>query len=180
MPIKNDSINLQEDVCLYKKLTSSLTSLLRHYKDLTSYFFKLLLLDTLGIPDYCHQKQQNQLLENFMQKAKLSLTSFMKYYKDIANLLFWVFWACLDIHTKNKSINVKETLLLSLCKKNNLIPFFFLEMLHFKESCNLISQEHMGQNVLGQFGSLKTRILTDIGLVVAPMWFFILDYSIIN
>ena len=38
----------------------------------------------------------------------------------------------------------------------------------------------MGQNVLGQFGSLKTRILTDIALVVAPMWFFILDYSIIN
>ena len=126
MPIKNDSINLQEDVCLYKKLTSSLTSLLRHYKDFTSYFFKLLLLDTLGIPDYCHQKQQNQLLENFMQKVKLSLTSFMKYYKDIANLLFWVFWASLDIHTKNKSINVKETLLLSLCKKTISSPSSFL------------------------------------------------------
>ena len=115
--IKNDSINLQEDVCLHKKLTSSLSSLLRHCKDFASYFFKLLILDTLCIPGYCHQKQQNQLLENFMQKVKLSLTSFMKYYKDIANLLFWVFWACLDIHTKNKSIKVKETLVLSLCKK---------------------------------------------------------------
>ena len=29
-------------------------------------------------------------------------------------------------------------------QKINLIPQFFLEVLHFKESCNLIGQEYFG------------------------------------
>ena len=126
MPIKNDSINLQEDVCLYKKLTSSLTSLLRHYKDFTSYFFKLLILDTLGIPGYCYQKQQNQLLENFMQKVKLSLTSFMKYYKDIANLLFGYFGHAWTFTPKIKVLTLRKLYFCLYAKKTISSPSSFL------------------------------------------------------
>ena len=36
----------------------------------------------------------------------------------------------------------------------DLIPHFFLEILHFKQPCNLIGQEHFVHN-------LKTRFLLD-------------------
>ena len=43
-----------------------------------------------------------------------------------------------------------------ICKqKINLIPQFFLEILHLRESWNLIDQEHFGNNS-------RTRILSDM------------------
>ena len=38
-------------------------------------------------------------------------SSFLKFCQDLANLSFWIFCACLTTPTKNKKINLKETLM---------------------------------------------------------------------
>ena len=75
------------------------------------------------------------------KKSYLSLIFFLKYYRDIANLVFWVLWECLVAPTKGNSTNLQETLMPIYKQKINLIVNF-LEVLHFKESSNLIGQEH--------------------------------------
>ena len=44
-------------------------------------------------------------------------------------MLFYVLWVCLAKLTKNNSINLQETLI--YMQKINLIPLFFLKILHF-------------------------------------------------
>ena len=78
------------------------------------------------------------------RKSCLSPTSFLKYYKDLVNLLFWVLWVCLATSTENNSSNLWDNLMF-ICKLQiNLTTQFFLEILHFKESCNLIGQKPGG------------------------------------
>ena len=50
----------------------------------------------------------------------------------------------LDMHTQNDSINLKKTFMFISMPKVNFIIHFFLEVLHFKESSNLIGLEHFG------------------------------------
>ena len=118
------------------------------------------------------------------KKLTSSFTPFLRYCKDIVNLLFWVLWGCLAMHTQSDTINFHDYLhaknqlrppcsfgdIAKICKllslgtlgmpsythpkrychlvdnfdvylhsKNTLITYFFLKILHFKESCNLIS-----------------------------------------
>ena len=47
----------------------------------------------------------------------------------------------MNSHTHH-SINLKETFMFIYAQKINLISLFFLEILHFKESCNLIGGEN--------------------------------------
>ena len=42
------------------------------------------------------------------KKLTSSFTFSLRYYKDIANLLFWVLWACLAMHTHSDTINLKK------------------------------------------------------------------------
>ena len=74
----------------------------------------------------------------------------MKYYKDIANLLFWVLGACLATSNKSNSTNTEclEDSDVYLQQKINLIPQTCLQILQFKESCNLIGHEHFGQQLM--------------------------------
>ena len=44
----------------------------------------------------------------------------------------------------NDSINLSKTTMLTCMPKINFIIHFFLEILHFKESCNLIDWQHFG------------------------------------
>ena len=98
-------------------------------------------LGNLNMPGYDKQKRYYELVENsfiFMQKkSNLSLPSFLKYCK-------LVILGTLGSPTKNKSTQLLETLMF-ICKKINLITKFFLQILHFKESCNLIGQEYLWQ-----------------------------------
>ena len=57
-----------------------------------------------------------------------------------------------------------------ICMKINFIINFFLELLHFKESCNLIGQQHLGHN-LRNF--IRYGISGEISLTILV---FILDY----
>ena len=58
----------------------------------------------------------------------------------IANL-FLALWACLARPTISDTTTLYKALFIHK-QKLNLIRHFFLEVLHFKESCNLIGQEH--------------------------------------
>ena len=53
--------------------------------------------------------------------------------------LFWLLWAFLVMRTQNDGINLWKTSMFICIPKMNFIIHFFLEILHFRESCNLIS-----------------------------------------
>ena len=90
-----------------------------------------------------------QAKNNFIPHALLEIL------QRYANFLFWVLWTCLVAHTQNDSINLYKTLLFICMQKTNFIIHFILEILHFKESYNLIG-----------CSNLRTRILPDMRLVV--------------
>ena len=63
-------------------------------------------------------------------------------------------------HVHQKHLNqLVEIFDVYYMQKVNLIPPFFLEMLHFNESCNLIGQQYFGHN-------LRTRVFPDKGFAV--------------
>ena len=59
--------------------------------------------------------------------------------------LFRVLWACLVTITQNDMYHLAEDFSVSLHTKNKLQ--FFLTILHLKESCNLIGQQHFGLKI---------------------------------
>ena len=75
------------------------------------------------------------------KKSYSSLTYILKYCKDIENFLFWVLWV-FWIYVwpcPPKAIYLQT--------QNHRDLSIFLQILHFKESCNLIGQEHFGQYI---------------------------------
>ena len=96
----------------------------------------------------------------FMQNSYLSLTSFLKYYKHIANLSFWVLWQCLVMSTIINSTTLQETLMFIRKQKINLIPQFFLEILHFKKNPAI----WLFKNIL--VDNYRKNLLPDIGFAM--------------
>ena len=47
---------------------------------------------------------------NFTQKVNFVIHSLLRYCREISNFLFCVIWACLALHMKNGSINLKKRL----------------------------------------------------------------------
>ena len=86
-------------------------------------------------------------------KKQLHPHALLEILQRYANFLFWVLWTCLIAHTQNDSINLYKTLMFICMQKTNFIIHFILEILHFKESCNLIG-----------CSNLRTRILPDMRL----------------
>ena len=116
-----------------KKSASSFMFSLRHCKDIANLLFWVL---TVWL---CKPKCYYQLAENFhIYKQK---TNFIPH----TLLEFWVLWACLPMHNQNDSINLWNTSMFICKPKIHFIIHFFLEILHFKESCNSIGQQHFGQ-----------------------------------
>ena len=68
------------------------------------------------------------------------------------------------------SANLKETLFIHK-QKINLIPQFFLEILHYEESCNLIS--------LILIDNFRTRISQDIGFAMESQEFKGISFCIV-
>ena len=66
----------------------------------------------------------------------------LRYCKNTANLLFWL-WAWLATHTQNDKIDI-------CMPQMNSIIHFFLELLCFKECCNLIGQQHFARKLENQ------------------------------
>ena len=142
--------------CLHagKKLILSFTFSLR--------YCKLVILGTSGMPGYAHPNWYWHLVENFrvylQPKNQLHPPHFPW---DIAmiNLLFWVIRACLATHSQ-WYYQLAENFMFICVSKINFIVYFFLGILHFKESCNLI-----GQHSILAYKS-RTRIFPDMGLMV--------------
>ena len=109
-------------------------------------YCKLVILGTLGMPDYAYLKRYYHLVENFClsNRQKINLVShvFLEILQRYGNFLFWVFRVCMATQTQNDSINLQKTLMSICMPKINFIIHFFLGILHFKESCNLIGQQH--------------------------------------
>ena len=100
-------------------------------------------LGNLNMPGYDKQKRYYELVENsfiFMQ-IKFIPPLFLEILQRYCKL---VILGTLGSPTKNKSTQLLETLMF-ICKKINLITKFFLQILHFNESCNLIGQEDLWQ-----------------------------------
>ena len=58
--------------------------------------------------------------------------------------LFSVLWACLVTRTQDDSSILQKTLLFICMPKTNFFIHFFLETLHFKESCSWTGWQHFG------------------------------------
>ena len=110
-------------------------------------YCKLVILDTLGMLGYAHLKRYYNLVETFClsDRQKINFVShvFLEILQRYVNFLFWVLWVCMAKQTQNDSINLQKTSM-SICmpKINFIIHFFLGGILHFKESRNLIGQQH--------------------------------------
>ena len=143
------------DAHLYKNPTSSSTSFLKYYRDFANLLFSVICA-FLAMPmakiNRIHL--QESLMFICMQKINfIPLTKmFLKYYKNMiftncyCQICYFSFFGpCLAMPTlqethKQKQQQQKKNK--KNKKKSTWSINFFLEMLHFKESCNLIGQEH--------------------------------------
>ena len=106
-----------------------------------------------------------------MQKINFIPHVFLQILQRYANFLFWVLWPCLPTYTHNW-VNLWNTSMFICMPKIHFIIHFFPEILHFKESCNLIVQQHFDQQLQNQsFARYGTDEETSITILV-----FILDY----
>ena len=126
-------------------------------------YCELVILGILGKPVYAHCKWYYHSVENFCiylraktQRNPPCLSGDIAKY---VNFLFWILWTCLAMHTQNHNMNLYKTLMFLCMPKINFISYFFLEILYFKESCNMIGQQHFTPYS-------RTRILPHIGEVV--------------
>ena len=101
---------------------------------ITHFFLKILQrnrkrvsLDNLGMPGHIHLNWY-QFKEAYgihlKAKKQFHLSCFLWDIADIANLLSWVLWACLTMHTQNYTINLQKTFVY-LQTKNQLHPTCF-------------------------------------------------------
>ena len=74
---------------------------------------------------------------NLQAKNNCIPHAFLEISKRYANL-FWIIWACLAMYIQTDSINLLKTSIFICLPKINFVIHFFLEVLHFKESYNLI------------------------------------------
>ena len=109
-------------------------------------YYKLVILRILRIVGHITQSDiinfQKILLFICKQKINFIPYVFWGYCKD-ANL-FWVLLVSLTKHTQNDNISMQKMSMFICMPRINFIICFFLEILHFKESCNLIDQQYFG------------------------------------
>ena len=109
-------------------------------------YCKLVILGTLGMPGYAHLKRYYHFVENFClsDRQKINFVSyvFLEILQRYANFLFRVLCVCMVTQTQNDGMNLQKTLMSICMLKMNFIIHFFLGILHFKDSCNLIGQQY--------------------------------------
>ena len=118
-----------------KRSTSSFKFSSRYYKDVVNLFCA---------PWAClamhSQSDTINLYKTFVfictQKISFIQHAFLRTLQRYANFLLLIFWVCLITHTQNDSIKLVEDI--------TFIIHFFLEILDFKEFCNLIGWQHFG------------------------------------
>ena len=128
----------------------------------------MLFLFTLGSL-VTHTKNNSIILQKTFlfickQKNYFIIHVFLEMFKRYANFLLWVLQAFLDTHTQDGNIILQKISMFLYVTKIN----FFLEILHFKESCSSIGQQQLkNQNFV------KYVIRGEISITIV---FFILAY----
>ena len=113
-------------------------------------YCKFVVIGTLGIPGFTHPKWYYHLVENCLSPGKKS-TSFPCLSGDIAKICRLEYFGHASIF--------------NCIPKINLIINYFLKILQFKESHNLIDWQYFAHNS-------RTRSLPDRGLVVKYQYYF--------
>ena len=122
--------------------------ILHVFLEILQRYCKLLFLGTLGIPGYTNPKlilsTCRKLLCPFADKKSTSpFMLFWRYWKDIQT--YFGYFGHAWLHTPKMIVPTCRRLwCVSACQKMNFIIHIFFEILHFKESCNLISWQHYG------------------------------------
>ena len=118
--------------------------ILQVFLDISQGYYKLVILGTLGLADYAHSKWYYLFVGNFrIYLFTKNSQRFWGYCKDLQTSYFGYFGHTWLSTSKMIVATCKKLPCLSACQKNFII-FFFLEILHFKESCNLIYQQYFG------------------------------------
>ena len=124
-------------------------------------YCKPVILGSYCVPGYTLPNRYYQLAEShcIYQKAKNQLHPhvLLKILQRYVNFLFCLLWACLPMHTQNDSINLQNTSMFICKPKINFIIPFLLEILHFKESYNLIGQHFASQLHNQNFARYRTN-----------------------
>ena len=115
-------------------LTSFLSSFLRYCEDITNLLFWVLW-------KYLSMANKNHGI-SFVQKLKFISHLSFEILPRYCKLVILGTLGTRDISTKINSIKLWKTLMFTYTQKVNLIPLFFLDILHLKEFCNMIGWEH--------------------------------------
>ena len=99
---------------------------------------QLVVLSTLYIIGYAHPKRYYHLVENICVYLQAKNQLLPPLYAKICELLTLSTLGMPGTHTQYDSINMQKSSMFIYKLKINLIIHFFLEVLHFKESFNLI------------------------------------------
>ena len=125
-----------------KKSTSSFTFSSRYCKDIVNLLFPILWA-CLATHIQSDISSYRKLLFICRQNINFIPHAFKEILQRCANL-FWVLWAWIVPLTQMVVSTCRRLQFLSACKKMNFLIDFFLEVLHFKESCNMIGWQHFG------------------------------------
>ena len=135
----NDNINLKKPSTFISR--QKINFILHVFPEILQRYCKLSFFGTLGLSGYVHPKWYYYLVKNFFVylQAKINFIphAFMEILQRYANL-FWVLWAWLITLTQNDSITLMKTSMFISLQKIIFIMHFFLTILHFKKSCNMI------------------------------------------
>ena len=127
----------------------------RYCKNIATSLFRVLEHARLCTPKVILSNCRKLLDSSAGKKSTSSPTFFLEILQRYVIFLLWVFWVCLAMNIQNL---YKASIFISM-PKIHFIIHFTLEIIHFKESCNLIDQHHIDHNS-------RTRIFPDMGLVL--------------
>ena len=142
-------IHLYDNIILKKPLIFICKNFILYiFLKILQKYCKLIILGALGMPGFAHlRKIVSTFVRTFREllylKQTFSPMFSWRYCKDMyINFLLWVLWVCMATQTQNDSINLPKTLVSICMPKINFIIHFFFGILHFKEYCSLIGQQH--------------------------------------
>ena len=123
--------------------------ILHVFLEILERYCKIIILGTLGIPGYAHSKWYYQFVKNFHVYLQVENQPHHQYFSgNIAKIC-----KLLILGTNDQFV----TSIFIYMPKINFIHIY-LDILHFKESCNLIGRKHLGPYLKNQnFSRYETR-----------------------